>query len=110
MRKRGPIAFCLFNKRLKELDMRIQQFHSEIEKHKDALNELKENQQFLLKLTPAEFVEERDRRVQEKKQRAFRQFIDKFRTDKSDDEIIFRDDIDEIHEGVKCEPLPASQP
>lgn len=32
------------DKELKELDMKIQQVHSEIEKHKDALSELKENQ------------------------------------------------------------------
>lgn len=33
----------------------------------------------------------------------------KFTTDKTQDEIIFRDDIDEIHEGVKCEPLAQAQ-
>jgi hypothetical protein len=30
-------------KEIKEIDMKIQQVKSEIEKHKDALNELKEN-------------------------------------------------------------------
>lgn len=47
-------------------------------------------------------------RVKQKKDRAFQMWMHKFRTDKSQDEIIFRDDIDEIHEGVKCELLDES--
>lgn len=85
--------------------MKIQQVKSEIEKHKDALNELKENQTFLLKLTPEQFFAEREQRVKAKKEKAFKEWIKRYREDKSQDDIIFRDDIDEIHEGIRIDTL-----
>jgi len=39
---------------LKKLDADIAAICSEIEKHKDALDELKANKEFLLELTPAD--------------------------------------------------------
>jgi hypothetical protein len=36
---------------------------SEIDKHKEALNDLKKNRSFLLQLTPEEFTRQRDQRI-----------------------------------------------
>ena len=56
---------------IKRLDADIQQVRSEIDKHKDALYDLKSNQTFLLDLTPQEYKDEREVRVQQKKHDAF---------------------------------------
>jgi len=70
-------------KEIKEIDMKIQQVKSEIEKHKDALNELKENQAFLLKLTPEQFYNDRAQTVKAKKEKAFKEWIASYHQDKS---------------------------
>lgn len=47
---------------------------SDIEKHKDALGDLQMNQRFILELTPADFRQEREARVTQKREKAFREW------------------------------------
>jgi hypothetical protein len=54
-------------KELKDLDNRIRQVRSEIDKHKEALSELRENQKFLLRLTPDEVTQARERLIASRK-------------------------------------------
>jgi predicted nucleic acid-binding Zn-ribbon protein len=54
-------------KELKDLDNRIRQVRSEIDKHKEALSELRENQKFLLRLTPDEVTQARERLIATRK-------------------------------------------
>ena len=59
----------------------------------------------MLKLTPEQFYNERAQTVKAKKEKAFKEWITKYHQDKSQDDIIFRDDIDEIHEGIRIDTI-----
>ncbi len=59
--------------------MEIQQVRSDIEKHKDALNDLQMNQRFILELSPLEFRQQREARVKQKKDKALKEWLAKIR-------------------------------
>lgn len=44
---------------------------SDIDKHRDVLNELKTNQDFILDLTPSEFLIDRKRKKNERQEKAY---------------------------------------
>lgn len=88
---------------MKKYEQQISQVKSEIEKHKDALNSLKLNQEFLLDLSEPSFLRDRETKRTEKILNLKRDWIARHRKDPElDYEIIFKDDED-IHDGVKCE-------
>jgi hypothetical protein len=87
--------------------MEIQQVRSDIEKHKDALGDLQMNQRFILELTPADFRQEREARVTQKREKAFREWRQRYLIDESQDDIIFGED-EEIHEGIKLDFIEES--
>ena len=68
---------------VKKLDAEIAAVEAAIVKDRDALNELRENKRFLLELAPAEVSEARLAREEQKKQDAFRQWIERFYQDES---------------------------
>ena len=85
---------------IKKLDQRIAHVKSNIEKHKDTLNNLQSNQEFLLELIPEHKLkrqQERHKKYMEVK----REWIRRHKADPYlDFEVVFRDD-EEIHEGER---------
>lgn len=65
------------------------------------------NQRFILELSPAEFRNEREQRVKAKKNKAFKDWMRRFKVDETQDDIIFGEDED-IHEGIKLETIDDS--
>lgn len=90
---------------VKKLDAEIAAVEAAIVKDRDALNELRENKRFLLELAPAEVSEARLAKEEQKKQEAFRQWIEKFYHDESQDDVIFGEDP-EIHGDIKLSSIP----
>lgn len=87
--------------------MEIQQVRSDIEKHKDALNDLQMNQRFILELSPLEFRQQREARVKQKKDKALKEWLAKIRgIDMSEEQmhIVFSED-EEIHDNIKIESI-----
>lgn len=88
----------------------IAQVKSEIDKNKDALGNLVNNQEFLLLLSPPDFLKTRTQNMQQKHEALKRQWIAEHKADpRLDFDIIFKDDED-IHEGVKMEFSFLNQP
>ena len=95
---------------IKKFDQRIAQAKSEIEKHKDTLNGLTSNQEFLLELSPEEFRNQRETEKEAKYQKVKKQWIDQHKANPDlDYDIVFTDD-EEIHEGVKMRFSFQNQP
>lgn len=95
---------------LKKVDMEIQQVRSDIEKHKDALNDLQMNQRFILELSPLEFRQQREARVKQKKEKALKEWLAKIRgIDMTEEQmhIVFSED-EEIHDNIKIESIDDS--
>ena len=86
---------------IKKLDAQIQQEKSEIEKNKDALIEQATYQSFVLGLKP-QFQIERLAKMKQKKEKLKREWIEKYKKDRSMDHIIFQDD-EEIHDQIKMQ-------
>ncbi len=74
----------------KDLQSQIVNIKSEIEKQKDMVSGLAENADFLLKLSPAQWVEE-ERRERQKALEAFKKaWIREHKDDTREDHIVFR--------------------
>jgi hypothetical protein len=89
------------------MDSKIQEIESNIDKNKDALVELNENQEFLLDLSDQEFKIARKARIEKNTQEAFENWIAIFKTDHSQDDIIFDEDED-IHGDIKLSDIDES--
>lgn len=76
---------------------------SDIEKHKDALNGLKSNQNFLLELSGEQFNQERKAKRERKYETLKKEWIMRHKADPDlDYDIVFKDD-DDIHDNIKME-------
>ena len=95
---------------IKKLDHKIQQVKSDIEKHKETLNGLNSNRTFLLKLSPPQFLENRDKVIDAKYSELKSSWIKRHKEDPDlDYDIIFKDDED-IHDGIKMQFTFLTQP
>lgn len=92
---------------LKSDDSQIQAIISEIDKHKDALTELEANRLFLLDLTPEDFKDNRQVRLDKNRKDAFKNWMVLYDKDYSQDDIIFGED-EEIHGDIKLSDIDES--
>ena len=89
--------------KIKKLEAEISTVKSTIEKNKEALGNLQENQQFLLNLSPPEFIEERNAAMNKKREDLKKRWIQDHKADpRLDYDIIFKHDED-IHDGAKIQ-------
>lgn len=88
--------------KIKQLDQKIAQAKSEIDKHKTTLESLESNQKFLLDLSPEDFRNKRAEDEMRKYVTVKQAWIKKHKTDSNlDYDIVYKDD-EEIHEQVRA--------
>ena len=88
--------------KIKQLDQKIAQAKSEIDKHKETLESLESNQNFLLLLSPDAFQKKRNEEQSRKKLTEKQAWIKRHKADPQlDYDIVYKDD-EEIHENVRA--------
>ena len=89
--------------RIKKLDQQISLVKGEIDKHKDTLSSLTDNQQFLLSLSDRDFLAERATKIEQSHEQVRLDWINEHKNNPHlDYDIIFTDNED-IHEQVKAQ-------